>query len=63
MGFEQSGGAFGSVYIGVADGLGMSVRDGDEGNEESAAMSGGGRACVGSGGVSERDCCRLLRII
>ena len=41
----------------------MSVRDGDEGNEESAAMSGGGRACVGSGGVSERDCCRLLRII
>ena len=41
----------------------MSVRDCDEGNEGSAAMSGGGDACVGSGGVSERDCCRLFGII
>ena len=34
----------------------MSVRDGGECNKGSAVMSGGGGACLGSGGVSERDC-------
>ena len=34
------------------------MRDGGEGNEGSAAMSGGG-TCVDSGGISERSCCRL----
>ena len=46
----------GGGYIGVADGLGTSVGDGNEG---SAVMGGGGGACVGSGGVSESDSCRL----
>ena len=57
------GGVFGGGYIVVADGLGMSVGDGGEGDERSAVMNGGGGACVGSGGVSERDCCRLPRVI
>ena len=34
----------------------MSVRDGGECNKGSAVMSGGEGACLGSGGVSERDC-------
>ena len=50
-------------YIGVADGLGMSMGDGGEGNERSVVMSGGGGACVGSRGVSERDYCRLPGVI
>ena len=50
----------GGGYIGVADGLGMSVGDGNEG---SAVMGGGGGACVGSGGVSEWDSCRLPGVI
>ena len=29
------------------------------GNEGSTVLRGGGGACVGSGGVSERDSCRL----
>ena len=33
-------------YIAVADGLGMIVGDGDEGDEGSAVMSGGEGACV-----------------
>ena len=50
-------------YIGVADGLGMSMGDGGEGNKRSVVMSGGGDACVGSRRVSERDCCRLPGVI
>ena len=55
--------AVGGGYIGVADGWGMSVRDGGEGNKGSAVMSGGGGACAGSGGVSGRNCCRLPEVI
>ena len=31
--------------------------------EVSAVTSGGGGACVGSGGVNERNCCRLPGVI
>lgn len=41
----------------------MSVRDGREGNEGSAEMSGAGGGCVHSGGVSGRGCCRLPGVI
>ena len=41
----------------------MSVRDNGEGNEGSAAMSGGEGACVGSGGVSGTDCCEFPGVI
>ena len=41
----------------------MSVRDSGEGNEGSAAMSGGEGACVGSGGVSGTNCCVLAGVI
>lgn len=41
----------------------MSVIDASEGNVGSAAISGGGGACVGSGGVNERDCFRLPEVI
>ena len=37
--------------------------DGGWGDRESAVMGGGGGACVGSGGVNERDCCRLPGVI
>ena len=47
----------------MADSLGLDVGDCGEGDEESAVMGGGGGACVGSGGVSERDCCRLPGVI
>ena len=44
-------GVVGVVYIGVAGGLGMSMGDGGEGNEGSVVCkSGGGSACVDSGG-------------
>ena len=51
------------MCAGVADGLGMTVEDGGKGSEGSAVMSHGGVACVGSGGVSERNCCRLPGVI
>ena len=41
----------------------ISVRDGGEGNERSAVMSGGGAASVSSGGVIERDYCRFPGVI
>ena len=56
VGLSSFRGAAGGVYVGAADGFGMSVRDGGECNKGSAVMSGGGGACLGSGGVSERDC-------
>ena len=37
--------------------------DGGGGDGGSAVMASGGGACVGSGGVSERDCCRLPGVI
>ena len=58
-GLSQFGGLVGGGYIGVADGLGMSVGESGEDDKESVVMSGGGGACVGSRGVSSRDCCRL----
>ena len=47
----------------MANGLGMSGGDGAEGKERSAVMIGGRGACVGSGNVSKRDCCRLPGVI
>ena len=47
----------------MANGLGMSGGDGGEGKERSAVMIGGRGACVGSGNVSKRDCCRLPGVI
>lgn len=41
----------------------MSLIDAGEGNEGSAAISGGGGVCVGSGGFSKRDCFRLPEVI
>ena len=35
------------------------VGDCGEGGDVKVVMGGGGRACVGSVGVSERDCCSL----
>ena len=32
------------------------MREGSEGDEGSAAMSGGGGTCVDRGGISERSC-------
>ena len=37
--------------------------DGGGSDGGSAMMSDGKSACVGSGGVNERDCCRLSRVI
>ena len=37
--------------------------DGGGGDGGSAVMASGGGACAGSGGVSERDCCRLPGVI
>ena len=42
---------------------GTSVRDSCEGNEGGVAMCAVGGACAGSGGVIQRDCCRLLGVI
>ena len=39
------------------------MRDASEGNERNTVMSGRAGACAGSGGVSDRDCCRLLEVI
>ena len=39
------------------------MRDASEGDERNPVMSGRAGACVGSGGVSERDCCRVLEVI
>ena len=39
------------------------MRDGGKGHEGDAAMSIGGGACVTSGGIKERDCCRLRGVI
>ena len=52
----------------MANGLGMSGGDGGEGGdgggeERSVVMTGGRGACVASGNVSKRDCCRLPGII
>ena len=49
--------------VAVADGLGLHVGDCCQSDEGSAVMGGGGGACVGSVGVSERDCCRLPGVI
>ena len=54
--FELIRGALGGGYIGVAYSLEMSVRDSGECYEGRAVISGGGGICVGSRGVSERDC-------
>ena len=35
------------------------MRDGGEGDEESAVMIGGEGSCVSSGGVTEKDCFKL----
>ena len=56
-------GVVGGGYISVVDDLGLDVGDGGEGDKGSAVMGGGRGACVGSGGVSEGDCCRLPGII
>ena len=37
--------------------------DGGEDDKGSAVIGGGGGACMGSGEVSERDCCRLPGVI
>ena len=39
------------------------MRDGGKGHEGDAAISIGGGACVTSGGIKERDCCRLRGVI
>ena len=57
-GFSQFRSTVGGDYIGVADGLGMSIGDSGEDDRRSVVMSGGGGACVGSRGVSNR---RLLQ--
>ena len=41
----------------------MSTGDGGEGNEGNVVMSGDGSSCVGSGGVSESNCCRFPGVI
>ena len=41
----------------------MSVNNGGEGDKGGVVMSGGGGPCVGSGWVSNKDCCRLPGII
>ena len=56
-------GVVGGGYIRVVYDLGLDVGDGGEGDKGSAVMGGGRGACVGSGGVSEGDCCRLPGII
>ena len=61
--FELIWGAVRGGYIGVADGLGMSVRDGGEGNKGGAIMCARGGTCAGSFEVSEKDCCRLPGVI
>ena len=43
--------------------LGLDVGDGGEDDKGSAVIGGGGGACMGSGEVSERDCCRLPGVI
>ena len=51
----QFGGALGGggcVNVVVASGVGMSVGGAAAGNRGRAVMSGRGRACAGSGGVS-----------
>ena len=37
--------------------------DGGEGDKGTAVMSVGRGACVNSGGISERDCCRFSVVI
>ena len=56
-------GAVGGGYIGVADGLRIGVGDGGEGDKGCTTMGGGGGACVGSRGVSEKDCFKLPVVI
>ena len=58
----QFGGAVAGGHIGVADGLGINVGDGSEGNQRIAVMSGGG-VRVHNGGISKSDCCRLPGVI
>ena len=47
----------------MVDELGLDVGNSGEADEVSVLMGDEGGACVGSAGVSERDCCKLLGVI